>query len=62
MTDLQSTHAHFVRCIKPNLKLKPALLSPALVLGQLRASGTLEAVQLISASYPTRIPYEDIYG
>ena len=25
-------------------------------------AGTFEAVQLISASYPTRIPYEDIYG
>ena len=40
----------------------PQLVAPNLVLGQLRCSGTLEAVQLIGASYPTRIPYEDIYG
>ena len=32
------------------------------MLSQLRCSGTLEAVQLISSSYPTRIPYADIYG
>ena len=25
-------------------------------------SGTFEAVQLIAASYPTRIPYADIHG
>ena len=62
MTDLGVTHAHFIRCLKPNLKLAPQTVSPTLVLTQLRCSGTLEAVQLISASYPTRIPYEDIYG
>lgn len=62
MTDLGATHANFVRCLKPNLKLAPQLVSQSLVLTQLRCSGTLEAVQLISASYPTRIPYEDIYG
>ena len=32
------------------------------MLNQLRCSGTFEAVQLISASYPTRIPYYDIHG
>ena len=62
MTDLGSTHAHFIRCLKPNLALQPQVVAPSLVLSQLRCSGTLEAVQLISASYPTRIPYDDIYG
>ena len=35
---------------------------PSLVLNQLRCSGTFDAVQLINSSYPTRIPYTDIYG
>ena len=62
MLDLNSTYAHFVRCLKPNLQLKPQLMAPNLVLNQLRCSGTFEAVQLISSSYPTRIPYADIHG
>ena len=62
MSDLGVTHAHFVRCLKPNLQLVPQSVSPSLVLSQLRCSGTLEAVQLICASFPTRIPYNDIYG
>ena len=62
MTDLGATHAHFIRCLKPNLQLAPQTVMPGLVLNQLRCSGTLEAVQLIAASYPTRIPYDDIYG
>ena len=62
MSDLNATYAHFVRCLKPNLKLQPKILVPNLVLNQLRCSGTFEAVQLISASYPTRIPYSDIHG
>ena len=31
-------------------------------LSPLPGSGTFEAVQLITASYPTRIPYADIHG
>ena len=62
MTDLGATHAHFIRCLKPNIRLQPQQFSATLILSQLRCSGTLEAVQLISASYPTRIPYDDVYG
>ena len=45
MTDLNSTHAHFVRCIKPNLELKAMLYVSTLVLNQLRCSGTFDAVR-----------------
>ena len=62
MVDLNSTYVHFVRCLKPNLQLQPQTMSPKLVLNQLRCSGTFEAVQLIAASYPSRIPYADIHG
>ena len=54
--------AHFIRCIKPTTTLKPGNFTPALVLQQLRCSGTIDAVQSVSRAYPTRIPYENIYS
>ena len=59
--DLRATSALFIRCIKPNAALAPAVFTPALVLAQLRAAGTAEAVQLMGSSYPSRIPYDAIY-
>ena len=61
MADLNTTNAHFVRCIKPNTQLKPATFTASLVLQQLRCSGTIEAVQLMAGGYPTRIPFQAIY-
>ena len=62
MDDLNSTKAHFIRCIKPNKELEAFKFTPSLVLTQLRCSGTIDAVQLMAGAYPTRIPYESIYG
>ena len=62
MVDLNSTRAHFIRCIKPNVTLAAFKFTPSLVLTQLRCSGTIDAVQLMAGAYPTRIPYESIYG
>ena len=62
MTELQSSQAHFVRCIKPNPKLVPQEIHGENVINQLRMSGMLDAVKLIQSGYPTRIPYEDIYS
>jgi len=58
---LESTEAHFIRCIKPNNELKPNLLYGAFVLTQLKCSGTLEAVELMQKGYPSRIPYSAIH-
>ena len=58
---LESTEAHFIRCIKPNNELKPNLLYGAFVLTQLKCSGTLEAVELMQRGYPSRIPYSAIH-
>ena len=58
---LESTDAHFIRCIKPNNELKPNLLYGAFVLTQLKCSGTLEAVELMQKGYPSRIPYSSIH-
>ena len=62
MVDLNSTKAHFTRCIKPNSALQPFEFTPALCLTQLRCSGTIDAVQLMAGAYPTRIPYDSIYS
>ena len=62
MAALNSTQAHFLRCIKPNKELKPSTFTPSLVLQQLRCSGTIDAVQLMAGGYPTRIPYTSIHG
>jgi hypothetical protein len=58
---LESTDAHFIRCIKPNNELKPNQLYGAFVLTQLKCSGTLEAVELMQRGYPSRIPYSSIH-
>ena len=62
MDDLYTTHALFIRCVKPNSTLAPRDFAPSLVLTQLRCSGTVEAVQLMATGYPTRIPYDALYA
>ena len=62
MTELQAGQAHFIRCIKSNPELLPKKLHGESVMTQLRMSGTLDAVRLIQAGFPTRIPYEAIHS
>ena len=52
MVDLNSTHAHFVRCLKPNLQLQPAKMAASLVLSQLRCSGSSSWYEMPSATCP----------
>eukprot|EP00966_Prymnesium_polylepis_P226560 5241027-Prymnesium_polylepis.1 len=62
MEQLGASEAHFVRCIKPNPQLKPGVLHGESVVDQLRMSGTLDAIKLIQAGFPTRIPYSALHG
>ena len=57
MGEFAASQVHFVRCIKPNDALAPGAPDAGLVLDQLRFSGMLEAVSLISSGYPGRIPF-----
>jgi myosin heavy subunit len=58
MRTLKATHSHFVRCIKPNHEQKPHMFKDQLVLDQLNNSGMVDAVRLLAAGYPTRVPFE----
>jgi hypothetical protein len=60
MRTLRASHSHFVRCVKPNHEQEPHLLNSELVLGQLRNSGMVDAVRLLSAGYSTRLPFDTL--
>ncbi|TVU35329.1 hypothetical protein EJB05_17214 [Eragrostis curvula] len=59
METLSSTEPHYIRCIKPNSVLKPAIFENTNVLQQLRCSGVLEAIRISCAGYPTRKQFQD---
>ena len=59
--EIELTHAHFVQCLKPNASLRPREWSAPMVLSQLRCLGAVEVVRLLAASYPSRIPYHELY-
>ncbi|KAI8553406.1 hypothetical protein RHMOL_Rhmol05G0013600 [Rhododendron molle] len=54
MDILSSTEPHYIRCVKPNNVLKPAILENLNIIQQLRCGGVLEAIRISCAGYPTR--------
>uniref|UniRef100_A0A8C9PEP9 Myosin heavy chain 1 n=1 Tax=Spermophilus dauricus TaxID=99837 RepID=A0A8C9PEP9_SPEDA len=59
MTNLRSTHPHFVRCIIPNETKTPGAMEHELVLHQLRCNGVLEGIRICRKGFPSRIVYAD---
>ncbi|XP_068598563.1 myosin heavy chain, fast skeletal muscle-like [Brachionichthys hirsutus] len=59
MTNLRSTHPHFVRCIIPNETKTPGLMENFLVIHQLRCNGVLEGIRICRKGFPSRILYGD---
>ncbi|GLT81491.1 hypothetical protein SLA2020_528730 [Shorea laevis] len=51
---LSATDPHYIRCVKPNNALKPAIFENNNVLHQLRCGGVMEAIRISCAGYPTR--------
>ncbi|XP_026557895.1 myosin-1B-like isoform X2 [Pseudonaja textilis] len=59
MSNLRSTHPHFVRCIIPNETKTPGAMDHELVLHQLRCNGVLEGIRICRKGFPSRIIYAD---
>ncbi|WJX19316.1 hypothetical protein P8452_09027 [Trifolium repens] len=57
METLSSTEPHYIRCVKPNNLLKPAIFENVNIMHQLRCGGVLEAIRISCAGYPTRRPF-----
>ncbi|XP_024920116.1 myosin heavy chain, fast skeletal muscle [Cynoglossus semilaevis] len=59
MSNLRSTHPHFVRCLIPNETKTPGLMENPLVIHQLRCNGVLEGIRICRKGFPSRILYGD---
>ncbi|XP_029456108.1 myosin-3 [Rhinatrema bivittatum] len=59
MSNLRTTHPHFVRCIIPNETKTPGTMDHHLVLHQLRCNGVLEGIRICRKGFPNRILYGD---
>merc|ERR1712226_1655855 len=59
MTNLRSTHPHFVRCIIPNEIKKPGYMDWNLVLHQLRCNGVLEGIRICRKGFPSRVQFAE---
>ncbi|XP_076946182.1 myosin-9-like, partial [Bidens hawaiensis] len=57
METLNATEPHYVRCVKPNNKLKPSIFENVNIMQQLRCGGVLEAIRISCAGYPTRLAF-----
>ncbi|KAK7819265.1 myosin-8 [Quercus suber] len=56
---LSATEPHYIRCVKPNNLLKPAIFENDNILQQLRCGGVMEAIRISCAGYPTRKTFDD---
>ncbi|KAK1289386.1 hypothetical protein QJS10_CPB18g01808 [Acorus calamus] len=56
---LSATEPHYIRCVKPNNLLKPAIFENTNVLQQLRCGGVMEAIRISCAGYPTRRTFDE---
>ncbi|XP_073462884.1 myosin-4-like [Aquarana catesbeiana] len=59
MSNLRSTHPHFVRCLIPNETKTPGAMEHHLVMHQLRCNGVLEGIRICRKGFPSRIIYAD---
>ncbi|KAL1554938.1 myosin-17-like [Salvia divinorum] len=59
METLNSTEPHYIRCVKPNNVLKPAIFENVNIIQQLRCGGVLEAIRISCAGYPTRRTFDE---
>ncbi|GMI71781.1 myosin XI A [Hibiscus trionum] len=56
---LSATEPHYIRCVKPNNALKPAIFENNNVLQQLRCGGVMEAIRISCAGFPSRKTFRE---
>merc|ERR1719197_563631 len=61
MAKLHSTRASFIRCIKPNQKMKPKIFEGAAIISQLQCAGMVSVLDLMQGGYPSRTLFQDLY-
>lgn len=62
VTDLERTHPHYIRCIKPNEKKAAGGFNVGRILTQLRYSGMMEAIRIRREGYAFREEHEKFYN
>lgn len=58
MEVINSTHPHWIRCVKPDPSKQPRMFNHLTVMSQLRSAGVLDTVKVRKAGYPIRFPFD----
>ncbi|RNF02425.1 putative myosin heavy chain [Trypanosoma rangeli] len=59
MTEINGTHPHWIRCIKPHSSKKPRMFNGSEVMSQMRSAGVLETIKIRQNSFSVRIPFAE---
>jgi len=62
MKNIKTTSPHFIRCIKPNHEQQPGIISPKMVVEQLRYQGVVQAVEVARTAFPVRLLHQEFWG